>query len=95
MAQFEELTIKIRKETADSLRRIKESSVISEGEILERAFMEFRAEDSKVAPIILLQDLNVLLSKLDEKEAGKAYIDIVLTLLSNKESILENIIFLI
>lgn len=81
MVEFEELKIKVRKETADNLRKIKEHSTMNEGEIIERALMEITAKSSDVAPVILLQNLQIVLSNLNSEEASKAFIDIVLTLL--------------
>jgi len=81
MVEFEELKIKVRKETAENIRRIKVHSAMSEGEIIERALMEISAKSPDVAPVVLLQNLQIVLSSLNEEEASKAFIDIVLTLL--------------
>lgn len=75
MVKFEHLFIKIRKETAEVIRKIKNDTGMTEGEIIERSLMKVSAKDSSIAPIVALQELMIVFSQLDEEESSKAILE--------------------
>lgn len=83
MIEFEEMTFTVRKETADSIRHLSKVSGMSNGEVIETALMNLSAKNSDVAPILALQEILMILNSLSGDEANKAFVDIIVHLLTS------------
>ena len=83
MIEFEEMTFKVRKETADNIRLLSKVSGMSNGEVIETALMNLSAKNSDVAPILALQEILMILNSLSGDEANKAFVDIIVHLLTS------------
>lgn len=91
MLEFENMTVRVRKETADRIRRIKADTGMEDGEIIERFVMKVSPTDSEIAPYVALQELAIVFSELNEVDTGKAMIDTMVLFLCSLP-INENII---
>ena len=83
MIEFEEMTFTVRKETADNIRHLSKVSGMSNGEVIETALMNLSAKNSDVAPILALQEILMILNSLSGDEANKAFVDIIVHLLTS------------
>lgn len=83
MIEFEEMTFTVRKETADNIRHFSKVSGMSNGEVIETALMNLSAKNSDVAPILALQEILMILNSLSGDEANKAFVDIIVHLLTS------------
>ena len=83
MVEFETLTIKVRKDTANLIRKIKEESGTPEGEIVEHSFSYLTTIDSTIAHLIALRDIYITFSKLTKKESDEAILNLIIELLSH------------
>lgn len=81
MVEFETITVKVRKETADRIRSIKADTGMEDGEIIERFVMKVSPTDSEIAPYVALQELAIVFSELKDDEASKAMIETAIMLL--------------
>lgn len=83
MIEFEEMTFTVRKETADNIRHLSKVSGMSNGAVIETALMNLSAKNSDVAPILALQEILMILNSLSGDEANKAFVDIIVHLLTS------------